>query len=58
LTVRGGDSTDGRGANAGRIGFAAYFDPKPRRELAGLGWWEVAAVVIVAVALIWQWFFL
>ena len=48
----------GRGAGDGRIGFAAYFDPKPRRELAGLGWWEVAAVVIVAVALIWQWFFL
>ncbi len=49
---------DGTGANDGRIGFAAYFDPKPRRELAGLGSWEVAALVIVAVALIWQWFFL
>jgi len=48
----------GRGAGDGRIGFAAYFDPWPRTELGGLGWWEVAAVVIVAVALIWQWFFL
>ena len=49
---------DGRWDNDGRIGFAEYFDPKPRRELAGLGSWEVAAVVIVVVALIWQWFFL
>ena len=49
---------DRRGAGDGRIGFATYFDPKPRRELAGLGWWEVAAVVIMAVALSWQWFFL
>ncbi|HYS72763.1 MAG TPA: hypothetical protein VEO96_02115 [Thermoplasmata archaeon] len=49
---------DGGRASDGRIGFATYFDPKPRRALAGLEWWEVAAVVIVAVALIWQWFFL
>ncbi len=57
-TVRGGDSVDERGANDGRIGFGAYFDTRPRRKIAGLEWWEATAVVIVAVALIWQWFFL
>ncbi len=45
-------------ANQSGIGLAAYVDTKPRRALAGLGWWEAAAVVIVVVALVWQWFFL
>ncbi len=39
-----------------RIAMAGSIDSKAERELAGVGWWEVLAIAIVAVAFIWQWF--